>query len=166
MRLGLLVNGNSKFTVMVEYGYINESGYLRIKELTEKTEQYREGKVIKKRIVSIEEQANKLLTQGWKPVDKVDESKLQAEDGYFVRIIPFDAGDRISYRYEKVIDEQKKRREIEKLKNSLKDTDYKVIKCYEASLLGEQMPYDVKNLHNERQNIRNRINELQSGDNN
>lgn len=100
---------------MIEYGYINESGYLRIKELTDKIEQYREDNIIKKRIISVSEQANKLSKQGWKPVDKIDESKLQADDGYFVRIIPFDAGDRISYRYEKVIDKQK--RERERLKN-------------------------------------------------
>lgn len=39
--------------------------------------------------------------------------------------------------------------------------DYRVIKCYEAQLVGEPMPYDMAAIHQERQTIRDRINELQ-----
>lgn len=52
--------------------------------------------------------------------------------------------------------------EIEKLKNKLTDTDYKVIKCYEAALVGGEMPYDVQKMHTERQEIRNEINRLEA----
>lgn len=52
--------------------------------------------------------------------------------------------------------------EIERLKSELQDSDYKVIKCAEAMAVGADMPYDVANLHNERQALRDKINELES----
>ena len=40
--------------------------------------------------------------------------------------------------------------------------DYKIIKCYEAALLGKKdMPYDAKTLIAERQKVRDKINALQ-----
>lgn len=39
--------------------------------------------------------------------------------------------------------------------------DWKVVKCYEASLVGLEPPYDINALHAERQAIRDRINEIQ-----
>lgn len=50
---------------------------------------------------------------------------------------------------------------IRKLKEQLSATDYKVIKCAECQLLGLEMPYDVENLHAERQAIRDEINRLE-----
>lgn len=147
---------------MIEYGYINENGYLKTKQLQEYTEKYREKGIIKTRKITIEEQTIELSNAGWKPVDELDNEKLKAPDGYFIRVIPYDAGERISFKYEQVFDEQKIRREIEELKKALTSTDYKVIKCYEASLIGEELPYDIKVLHKERQQIRNRINTLQN----
>ncbi len=46
------------------------------------------------------------------------------------------------------------------LKQLLIDTDFKIVKCYEAQLLGQEMPYDYKNLILQRQKWRNEINEL------
>lgn len=51
---------------------------------------------------------------------------------------------------------------IEELKQTLADSDYKVIKCYEASLTGETLPYDIEALHKERQAVRDEINRLES----
>ena len=39
--------------------------------------------------------------------------------------------------------------------------DYKIIKCYEASLIGKEARYDAKTLIAERQKVRDRINALQ-----
>jgi len=39
--------------------------------------------------------------------------------------------------------------------------DWKVIKCYEASLQSKPMPYDIDDLMQKRQMMRNRINEIQ-----
>lgn len=41
----------------------------------------------------------------------------------------------------------------------LAETDYKVIKCMEAYLCGEPMPYDVATLHEERNAMRKTIND-------
>lgn len=51
--------------------------------------------------------------------------------------------------------------EIERLKWELSTTDYRVIKCAEARLLGAPMPYDAAALHAERQALRDSINELE-----
>lgn len=52
--------------------------------------------------------------------------------------------------------------QISELKGKLASTDYKVIKCSECQILGQEMPYDVTELHAERQAIRDQINNLQS----
>ena len=51
--------------------------------------------------------------------------------------------------------------QVENLKHKLEESDYQIIKCYEASLLGEKLPYDIKELHAVRQQIRDEINILQ-----
>lgn len=50
---------------------------------------------------------------------------------------------------------------IAELKENLQATDYKVIKCSECQLLGEELPYDVEELHAQRQALRDQINELE-----
>ena len=41
--------------------------------------------------------------------------------------------------------------------------DYKIIKCYEASISGQKtMPYDLPSLLEKRQEVRDKINELQA----
>ena len=51
--------------------------------------------------------------------------------------------------------------QIAELKAQLSATDYKVIKCSECQLLGMEMPYDVGELHAQRQAIRDQINQLE-----
>ena len=55
-----------------------------------------------------------------------------------------------------------KSEEIELLKSELQESDYKVIKCAEAMAVGAEMPYNMTALHNERQALRDKINELES----
>jgi len=52
--------------------------------------------------------------------------------------------------------------EINSLKAEIATTDYQIIKCYEYSLIGLGMPYDIEQLHADRQTLRDRINELES----
>ena len=52
--------------------------------------------------------------------------------------------------------------EIERLKSELQESDYKVIKCAEAICLNEELPYNMTELHKERQALRDKINELES----
>ena len=76
--------------------------------------------------------------------------------------VPYDNGDRISYRYETKFDTQKVKTQIRELKDNLAATDYRVTKCYEASLLNQPLPYDISALHTERQQVRDKINELEA----
>lgn len=50
---------------------------------------------------------------------------------------------------------------ISKLKNELESTDYKVIKCYEASMTQSPMPYNLEELVAERESKRAEINRLE-----
>ena len=50
---------------------------------------------------------------------------------------------------------------VDTLKEQLEATDYKIIKCSEYQLAGEELPYDIVALHQERQALRNKINELE-----
>ena len=64
--------------------------------------------------------------------------------------------------WEVKVDSVYTQKKIDNLKEVLSSSDYKVIKCQEASSIGEQMPYDVDELHKERQSIRDEINRLES----
>lgn len=51
--------------------------------------------------------------------------------------------------------------EIERLKSELQDSDYKITKIAEAMSIGSEMPYNAQELHQQRQAIRDRINQLE-----
>lgn len=51
--------------------------------------------------------------------------------------------------------------EVENLKMQLAESDYKVIKIAECAACGLESPYDAEQLHEERQALRDRINELE-----
>ena len=127
---------------MAKYGYI-ENGFLRAREVEQ-------GQV-------------QNLSSEWKPVDDVDESKtISDDDNYTIRLVPYDNGNRISFKYEKVVNTTKIQGEIDAIKAELSETDYQVIKCYEASLVGEELPYDIKALHEDRNEKRAQINALET----
>lgn len=127
---------------MAKYGYI-ENGFLRAREVEQ-------GQV-------------QNLSSEWKPVDDIDESKTISDDeNYTIRLVPYDNGNRISFNYEKVVNTTKIQGEIDAIKAELSETDYQVIKCYEASLVGEELPYDIKALHEDRNEKRAQINALET----
>lgn len=127
---------------MAMYGYI-ENGFLRAREVEQ-------GQV-------------QNLSSEWKPVDDIDESKTISDDeNYTIRLVPYDNGNRISFNYEKVVNTTKIQGEIDAIKAELSETDYQVIKCYEASLVGEELPYDIKALHEDRNEKRAQINALET----
>lgn len=127
---------------MAKYGYI-ENGFLRAREVEQ-------GQV-------------QNLSSDWKPVDDIDESKtISDDDNYTIRLVPYDNGNRISFKYEKVVNTTKIQGEIDAIKAELSETDYQVIKCYEASLVGEELPYDIKALHEDRNEKRAQINALET----
>lgn len=60
---------------------------------------------------------------------------------------------------------QQREQRIWELKDQLAQGDYKVIKCAEAQLTGEPMPYDIEALVAERNAMRAEINELEATNN-
>lgn len=50
---------------------------------------------------------------------------------------------------------------IDALKAQIAESDYKVIKCAEAQLMGEELPYNVVELHEQRQALRDKINKIE-----
>lgn len=52
--------------------------------------------------------------------------------------------------------------QIDGLKAQIAASDYKIIKTYEYTLLGEQTEYDIKEVHAERQALRDQINDLET----
>ena len=147
---------------MKEYGYI-ENGYLRSRFIEPIVQRYtdKDGREQVK-TVSEEEQIAQLSPE-WKPVDPIDTAQVEgAEDGYIIVPVPYDGGDHIGYDYVLRRDTQAIRTEIQALKDSLAESDYQITKCYEASLTGEPLPYDVAALHAKRQAERDKINELEA----
>lgn len=51
--------------------------------------------------------------------------------------------------------------EINALKEKIQSTDYQIIKCYEYALNNLELPYNVEELHAERQALRDEINVLE-----
>jgi len=149
---------------MVLYGII-EDGVLRTQEIVQRTERIQVVKddkpTIQERIITVDEQIQEFTKAGWKPVDMIDESKLECAPGYAVRIVAVEYDDHIGYTYEKIQNLAYYKNQIKALKEELDNTDYKVIKCYEAFLVGEAMPYNAQDLHTSRQSIRDKINSLE-----
>jgi hypothetical protein len=153
------------------YGHIKDNGLLELKMLRERKEvrpvevkDETTGKVhveIIERVITIEEQAESLEKEGWKPADEMDTSGIECGENETVKATFYDAGDRISYTYEKAVDTIKVQRKIDDLKQQLADSDYKVIKSYESSLLNQPIPYDIEVVHTKRQSVRDEINRLE-----
>ena len=65
-------------------------------------------------------------------------------------------------KYNRLIDKKSIEDGINKLKEELNSTDYKIIKCSEYQLAQLEPPYDIAELHATRQVLRDKINELES----
>ena len=64
-------------------------------------------------------------------------------------------------RFEQLKQKVEKRKQMDILKSKLSSTDYQIIKCYEYSLAGLELPYDITLLHEEREAIREQIRALE-----
>ncbi len=51
---------------------------------------------------------------------------------------------------------------FENSKNNLSAGDYKIIKCFEAYMIGEALPYDIEKLVKERNEYRKVINDIEA----
>lgn len=57
--------------------------------------------------------------------------------------------------------EKTPKEKVDSLKTQLSASDYKIIKCMESYLAGEALPYDITELHAERDSKRAEINKLE-----
>ena len=64
--------------------------------------------------------------------------------------------------YASWLSNEKIKRELEITEYELQSSDFKVIKSYEYALVGKQPPYNIVELHEQRQPLREKINELES----
>lgn len=133
-------------------GYI-ENGYLRAKELFDESGMP---------VCSLsEEKRLEYLSNGFRVVDDIDEKRLKCDNGKSVIITPYINGERISFHYDTKEDKWYYINKINELKVQLNESDYKIIKCYEAKLQGNELPYDIDAICSSRQQLRDKINELE-----
>lgn len=82
-------------------------------------------------------------------------TKEQLQEAGWVEVVP-------PTPTEEELARQQREQRIWELKDALAQGDYKIIKCAEAQLTGEAMPYDVAELVAERNAMREEINELEA----
>ena len=146
---------------IVTYGWF-ENGCLRTVVLEDRVQRYEENGEVKEMIVSVEHYIEVAKKQGLKPVDMIDEEKMIPSKADFIVVAEaVEEAEKISWVYTEKPDIRGLHKKIKELQEDLASTDYKVIKCYEANLVGEQPPYDVQNLHSSRQVLRDRINSIE-----
>lgn len=95
-------------------------------------------------------------------LDFVASEQPQCDAGYIATDSFTIIDGKVVQSWETKIDAEAIQTQIDELKEQLTATDYKVTKCYESSLVGETLPYDIKALHAERQAIRDEINRLEA----
>lgn len=105
---------------------------------------------------------NQMVSDGFKVYVENQPQTVQLSEFQSQELRYRDEGFQIVGYYE-VVDNSPERiiAEIDRLKSELTATDYQVIKSYEYALAEQPLPYDLANLHSERQTLRNRINELE-----
>ena len=95
-------------------------------------------------------------------LDFVKSEQPKCETGYIATDSFTIIDGKVVQSWETKIDTEAIQAQIDELKEQLTATDYKVTKCYESSLVGKTLPYDIQALHDERQAIRDEINRLES----
>jgi hypothetical protein len=143
---------------------IIKGGFFDVREINEyQTKMELPDGSISTVIMTVEAQLEEYESKGWKPVEDIDTLQLECSEMFFsTEVLPIDKGDVIGFTYQKRLDKRLVAREIERLKTELSESDYKVTKCYEASLLGEELPYNIVTVHSERQSLRDTINQLEN----
>ena len=146
----------------VIYGWF-ENGCLRTVELEDRIQRFNDENGVRKEItVSVDHYIEVAKAQGLKPVDPLDTERMEThEEDYITLAEAVEYEDHIGWNYRDEPDFPKFKREIKSLQDELASTDYRVIKCYEASLVGDPMPYDIQDLRTSRQAIRDRINAVE-----
>lgn len=112
------------------------------------------------------EEINSFLKENtdWYIVEELDNNKVSTDPNKYTNIIPYlDIElNLIKYKYETIDSNNGIKKTIKKKQEELNSSDYKIIKCYESYLLNKSMPYNVEELIETRQSIRDEINSLKN----
>lgn len=106
--------------------------------------------VVKSQITIIDDDGNEIV-EDMQTLNPSEEMILA--DGWKEYVIPEPTEEEIANR--------EKAFEIRSAKTELANSDYKIIKCMEAYLCGEDLPYDITELHAERNILRDNINKYE-----
>ena len=107
----------------------------------------------------VEKQLDKLFEDGYK--EFIFSDKPEAGEGE-KEVLSFEEIDnRIYQRWTVEPDVDYYLTLINEKKAKLAASDYKIIKCQEAQLVGNELPYDIEKLSIERQALRDEINDLE-----
>jgi len=103
-----------------------------------------------------------IVADGFKPYDE-DAGKPDVGPLQTLTPVYFEEADRISLYWE-IVDNAPEivSAEITRLEQQLAATDYQVVKSFEYSLAGEELPYDIAAVHAEREAIRSEIRTLEA----
>ena len=107
-------------------------------------------------------QSNKILAMKYIKNGKISNGKFVKENGLTLINPSKEKMLELGWEVYRTDEQEEYEKEIVQLKVELSETDYRIIKCYEASLLGEELPYNASELHATRQALRDRINQLES----
>lgn len=107
----------------------------------------------------VKQHIDKLFEDGYK--EFIFSKQPETREGEIAVISFEDIGGKIYQKWDVVIDVDHYNNLIISKKNELSNTDYKVIKCYEAFMCGEDFPYDINGLRIVRQRLRNEINRIE-----
>ena len=111
-----------------------------------------------------------MIEQGWREVIDVEKPSYNEDIEYLHRYINIDDDGSYKNVYVVMKDRDKAIAQISILKQQLADTDYKVVKNmeYQMAMMASVEPntivldlYDARELHDERQALRDKINELE-----
>ena len=114
-------------------------------------------------IINYDRNEKALIKDGWKEYI-IEPSEIEPTEGKEFYTYYEETDTTITAKFslkDVVIPEKSIFMQIEELKRKLTDTDYKIIKCSEYQLAGKELPYDIAELHIERQSLRDEINKME-----
>lgn len=104
-------------------------------------------------------QIDKLIEDGYK--EFVFSEKPIVNEGETAVLSFEERDDKIYQTWTIEIDIQFYQKQIEECKSKLSASDYKIIKSYEAQLVGDALPYNITELREQRQSLRDEIHEFE-----
>lgn len=156
---------NEKFDKLKEDNGVTDEDIKKIldKSESERTDEDNLKLVIRKQIKDLISEERKKY-DGYSPYVEIKNND-EVPYGYLQRPTYKNEDGKVICTYESYLDYYFLGQEVKRVKQKLSNTDYIIIKCYEAELLGEELPYDkefLKKTAVERAEMRDQINQLQA----